>query len=160
MRAFAWIIVDAKHQISYWSPGAERMHDWTESGASLLNMQAGQIEEPRIAAISEETRNGIQSIASIHEVLYRAGSFSSILVQDYARQLVVDLVGSYGLEGKLRVEVAAKHVVFDPERARPFGLLLNELVSNACNHAFQKKQDGCIRVSCHKEGNASYDGFR
>jgi two-component sensor histidine kinase len=68
--------------------------------------------------------------------IYRAESFASIKLVDYARRLVPGLVRFYGLENRVQVEVLDDGATLELERAVPSGMLLNELVSNACKHAF------------------------
>jgi PAS domain S-box-containing protein len=114
---------------------------------SLLNLQARQIKEERVLTLFEETRNRVQSIAAIHELLYRAESFASIQLPAYARQLVPGLVRFYGLERQVQVELLGDGATLELERAVPFGILLNELVSNACKHAFSARSEGAITVS-------------
>ena len=113
---------------------------------SLLNMQASQIREEHILSLFQETRNRVLAISSIHELLYRAESFAHIALSDYARQLVPGLVQFYGLEGRVRVEILGDGATLELERAVPYGMLLNELVSNACKHAFPPPETGTLTV--------------
>lgn len=121
---------------------------------SLLNMQTSQIQDDRVLALFQETRNRVLSISSIHELLYSAKSFAKIVLTDYARQLVPGLVRFYGLEGRVRVEVAGDGATLELERAVPYGILLNELISNACKHAFPSPEEGTIAVSIESEGRS------
>jgi PAS domain S-box-containing protein len=114
---------------------------------SLLNLQARQIEDAGVLALFDVARNRVQSIASIHELLYRSGSFAAIQLTDYARRLVSDLVRLYGVQNRVEVAVLGEAVSLELQRAVPFGLLLNELVSNVCKHAFPPPQTGKLTVN-------------
>lgn len=118
---------------------------------SLLNMQGRQIENPEVLSHFEEARNRVFSIAAIHELLYRSVSFSRIDLAAYARQLAPDLVRFYNAQDRIRVSVVGDGVTLELERAVPYGLLLNELISNACKHAFPETQTGNIMVSFGRE---------
>jgi PAS domain S-box-containing protein len=120
---------------------------------SLLNLQAQQLESKAVLTLFEETRNRVQSIASIHELLYRSEHVAAIDIIAYARQLAPDLVRFYGLEHRIEVEVAGGNVTLDLERAVPYGLLLNELVTNACKHAFPPSQKGRIRLLFRRDAD-------
>lgn len=120
---------------------------------SLLNMQAFQIRDERVLALFQETRNRVLAISSIHELLYRAESFAQIKLSDYARQLVSGLVRFYGLEQRVRVEIVGDDITLELERAVPYGMLLNELVSNACKHAFPSPQTGTLAIGIEREGD-------
>lgn len=120
---------------------------------SLLNLQARQIEEKRFLALFEETRNRVMAISSIHEQLYQGTSFANIELTTYARKLVPSLVRFYSLEPRVRVEFdGEERVTLELERAVPFAMLLNELVSNACKHAFPPLEAGTIRIGIHQDG--------
>lgn len=119
---------------------------------SLLNMQMFQIEEERVLALFQEARNRVLAISSIHELLYRADSFANIKLTDYARQLVPGLVRFYGLEEGVRVDIVGDGATLELERAVPYGMLLNELVSNACKHAFPSSQTGTLTISVQPDG--------
>jgi two-component sensor histidine kinase len=120
---------------------------------SLLNLQARQIEEKSVLSLFEETRNRVMAISSIHEQLYQGTSFANIELTTYARKLVPDLVRFYSLEHRIRVDFHGdERVTLELERAVPFAMLLNELVSNACKHAFPASQAGSIRIGIHQNG--------
>ncbi|HXS94638.1 MAG TPA: chemotaxis protein CheB [Candidatus Limnocylindrales bacterium] len=120
---------------------------------SLLNLQARQIEEKSVLALFEETRNRVLAISSIHEQLYQGTSFANIELTSCARRLVPSLVRFYSLEQRVRVEFDGEAgVTLELERAIPFAMLLNELVSNACKHAFPPPEAGTIRIGIHEEG--------
>jgi two-component sensor histidine kinase len=121
---------------------------------SLLNLQARQIEEERVLALFEETRNRVLAISSIHEQLYKGSSFARIELTTYTRKLVPDLVRFYNLEDRVKVELLGdEKVTLELERAVPFAMLLNELVSNACKHAFPAPRTGTIRIGIQQDGS-------
>jgi two-component sensor histidine kinase len=120
---------------------------------SLINLQANQVEDERVLALFDETRNRVYSIATIHELIYRSASFAAIDLGDYARQLVPELVRFYGADDRVRVDVQGDGAQLELERAVPFGLLLNELVSNVCKHAFPEGRRGTLAVSLTRRGD-------
>ena len=120
---------------------------------SLLNMQTLQIQDERVLALFQETRNRVLAISSIHELLYRAESFANIALSDYARQLAPGLVRFYGLEPRVQLEIQGDGTTLELERAVPYGMLLNELISNACKHAFPPPQTGTLTVSIQPDGD-------
>jgi two-component sensor histidine kinase len=119
---------------------------------SLLSLQARRIGEERPRALFEETRNRVQSISAIHELLYRAESFTGIQLLSYARQLVPDLIRFHGLEKRVHIEIEGADVTLELERAVPYGMLLNELASNACKHAFRRGRSGRLTITFRTDG--------
>jgi signal transduction histidine kinase len=122
--------------------------------SSLLSLQANRAEDRQVVAAFEEARNRVYSIGTIHEMLYRSGSFASVDLAAYARKLVPELVRFYDAEERVRVEIRGDTLTMELERAVPCGLILNELVSNVCKHAFPHGQAGDMVVSfCHNGGS-------
>jgi two-component sensor histidine kinase len=118
---------------------------------SLLEMQARRMNDSWAALSLTEARNRVTAIASIHELLYQSGSFSRIDLVDYARQLLPRVVSLYQKSDTIGISVLGDVVTVDLARAVPIGLLLNELVSNACKHAFPAKTEGQLTVAVHRD---------
>lgn len=113
---------------------------------SLLSLQSQQIQDQKALALFEEARNRVQSIASIHEVMYRSEYFAAIELGTYARRLVPEVVRLYDGAERIEVEIVGGSVSLELQRAVPFGLLLNELIANACKHAFPSGRRGALTV--------------
>ena len=114
---------------------------------SLLNLQAGTTQDTNALVLFEEARNRVQSIATIHELLYRSVSFASISLRTYATQLLPGLIEFYGMQKRVNAHILGDGESIELERAVPFGLLLNELVSNALKHAFPEERTGVITIN-------------
>ncbi len=118
---------------------------------SLMNLQSGRIEDRRMLEPFDETRNRVQSIASIYELLYRSNTFAAVDIAEYSRLLVTDIIRSHRMQERIATEVTGNGITLELERAVPFGLMLNELVSNVCKHAFQDRETGTLAVALHCE---------
>ncbi len=118
---------------------------------SLLEMQTRQIvDRPALSALFE-ARNRITAIAAIHELLYQSGSLSEVDLAFYARRLVQRVVSLYDEGSRITASVEGDGITIDLARAVPLGLLLNELVANACKHAFPLNTQGSLAVTLTKE---------
>jgi two-component sensor histidine kinase len=113
---------------------------------SLLEMQADQAKHPQTVASLIEAGSRIGAIASMHELLYRSESLSEVDLCSYARRLVAHVVAFYRKDTRVSVSVLGDDIAVDLARAVPLGLLLNELVSNACKHAFPEDARGELEV--------------
>jgi two-component sensor histidine kinase len=113
--------------------------------AGLLAMQAD--EKPTARAALEEGQNWLKSIALIHELLYRSDDLSSIDFQQFSELLATHLHKFFDGSSKcIRYRVHAPNVRFGATTAIPLGLIINELLSNAYEHAFPQ-QPGCIDLT-------------
>jgi two-component sensor histidine kinase len=118
--------------------------------SSLLNLQSGQIQDPRITEAFRDSQNRVRSMALIHERLYQSENLAVIDFADYVRNLAEHLLHSYGVGAEnVTLDVEADTVLLDIDTAAPCGLLLNELVSNALKHGFPDNRTGGIQVGLH-----------
>ena len=119
---------------------------------SLLEMQARQVDDRKSFGLLMEARNRVGTIASIHELLYRAGSFTEIDLIAWVRQLGGHLIAVYQMGDRVKLTVQGGGVLVELDRAVPLGLLLNEVVSNVCKHAFPAKRQGELTIHIGSEG--------
>ncbi len=120
---------------------------------SLLAMQAQRITDPDVAARFDESHRRIQSIAAVHEMLYRTDDFSAVDLGAYFRTIADNLAGFHrGLSNRAALEVEVDTIAVDMQTAVPCGLILNELVTNALEHAFAGRKAGRVRLSLKRRG--------
>ncbi len=115
--------------------------------SSLLRLQASTQEDPAVHLALQEAQERIQAIALIHQKLKHAPDFSQLDLPGYVRTLAERLVRSYASAPALidlRVQVAV--VELGPDAPVPLGLILNELVANALQHAFPPGQGGSLDI--------------
>ncbi len=113
---------------------------------SLLNMQANLTESERERAVFEESKDRIRSMALIHERLYLEKDILSISISEYTVELVNELSASYRSLFDVSFEIDMETLQLAIDTAIPFGLMLNEMVTNALKHAFKEKS-GLVKIS-------------
>ncbi len=115
--------------------------------SSLLNHQARLVRDPQVLGIFKESQNRIRSIALVHEKLYRSADFSRIDFAGYILALVPHLVQTASPEREqVRFVPALEPTEVTITTAVPLGLIVNELVMNALQHAFPDGRRGEVRV--------------
>ncbi|HLP40180.1 MAG TPA: PAS domain S-box protein, partial [Fibrobacteria bacterium] len=121
--------------------------------SSLLRLQSGRVQDPEALRALIESEERVQSMALLHENLYRSGDLGRVNFQEYLQSLLSELMGAYS-DLSPRVELAALADIqgLDLEKAVPLGLLINELVTNAVKHAFPGNRLGRVEVSLFMEG--------
>ena len=116
--------------------------------SSLLALQASaSTTEPRTRALLDESRDRVRSMALIHEKLYEAGPGRGAGYAEYVRDLVNQLLRSFGLsQDSVTMRIEVDEIPMDMDRSVPLGLIINELVSNALAHAFPDGRRGIVTV--------------
>lgn len=105
----------------------------------------------------------IGAIAQLYDLISQSSHGRSVAVDDYLREIAKTITDSLlGETSKINIIVRAEPLEIDPERAVPFGLLVNELTTNAIKHAFPEG-DGSVVVSAglvenHIELSVADDG--
>ena len=118
--------------------------------SSLLNLQAQELRDPEAIRLFQESRGRIRSMALIHEQLYRSQDLARIEFAGYLEQLVAHLKHAMGNSAsQVSLELDAEPLPLSLDLAIPCGMVVNELVSNALEHAFPECCSGEIRVAFH-----------
>jgi PAS domain S-box-containing protein len=115
--------------------------------SSLLRLQAGSHPEPAVQAALQEAQERIQAIALIHQKLKHAPDPTRLDLPTYVETLVERLVRSYASTPALvDLQIRVDPIRLGPDEAVPLGLVLNELVTNALQHAFLPGQGGSLEI--------------
>lgn len=115
--------------------------------ASLLSLQARRITDPVARLPLAESRDRINSIALVHENLYRADDFGRVDFRAYLGRLLEGLHDGLGERFRgIRFHLDAADVRLDVSAAIPCGLIVNELATNAAKYAFVGRKAGRVEV--------------
>ena len=114
---------------------------------SLLSLQEHGEMSPDAQRILNDSRGRVMSMALIHEQLYNSQDFSQIDVRRYLQELLPRLHAAYKGDCSVEIRMDVQPVTVSLDQAIPFGLIMNELVTNAFKHAFAGRSDGFIAVT-------------
>jgi two-component system, sensor histidine kinase PdtaS len=114
---------------------------------SLLGLQSGSIDDTGMQDVLRESQNRIRSIPLIYQILYQSSDFARMNFSNFLDTLVPTLAASYGADpDHIALTVNAIEVRLPLSMAVPCGLMANELISNALEHAFPGDRHGEIRI--------------
>jgi two-component sensor histidine kinase len=115
--------------------------------SSLINMQLRQIGEGASRGALEQCQQRVQAMALIHEKLYQSKDYARVPFAEYVRSLAADVFQATGVSPQgIVLELAIEDLPLAVEKAIPCGLILNELITNALEHAFPNERAGKIRI--------------
>ncbi|HHP7236962.1 sensor histidine kinase [Longibacter sp.] len=116
--------------------------------ASLLHVQSKKVEDANAKRLFAESQDRIRSMAFIHERLYQSEDLSQVNFSAYLDRLTEHLYRSHGVALRdVTCQLESEDAILAVDRAIPAGLIVNELVSNALEHAFPDDQGGTITVA-------------
>ena len=129
--------------------------------SSILKLDANQAKDGLMQGRLRAASSRVQAVASVHELIYRAGQVDTVEFGEYLGDLC------RAMEDSLPPDIALIHksvpLRVSTDRAISLALLVNELVANSVAHAFQNRKDGTIAVKAtirdaHLELSVSDDG--
>jgi PAS domain S-box-containing protein len=121
--------------------------------SSLFTLQSDFFStEEETRAVMEDMQQRIKSMALVHEMVYEHANPAQINFGELLKQLVSGFAKVY-YDKVINVAIRADDIMLDLNQTIPFSLLANELLVNACKHAFKDRKHGLIDVLFEKNSD-------
>jgi len=118
--------------------------------SSLLTLQSDFFStEEETRTILVDMQHRIKSMALVHELVYEHDNPARINFGKLLKKLVSGFAKVYN-DKVIDVAIRADDILLDLNQTIPFSLLANELLVNACKHAFKDRKHGLIDVIFEK----------
>jgi two-component system, sensor histidine kinase PdtaS len=114
--------------------------------SSLLRLQSGEIENEELKAHFEEATNRISVMATIHQRLYDGNELSKIQLTTYIENLATDIHRVFSSGKEIHFEIQSDIPSIGLKSIVPFGLIINELISNSLKYAFAERESGTVSI--------------
>ncbi|MBN2433837.1 MAG: transporter substrate-binding domain-containing protein [Spirochaetes bacterium] len=114
-------------------------------------------ENIAIQKMIANTESRIHSISLVHQMLYQSNDLSKISVKNYITSLAEKITESFGLnKDTISLKIDIEDNSFSIDTAIPFGLIINELITNSCKYAFTDIDKAAITIKMNSSGNNTY----
>ncbi len=126
--------------------------------SSLLNLRSAYIKDSNDLMHFTDCHTQIQSMAMVHEQMYRTNNLGSVEMREYIGRLCERLLEVFDVSPfQVRVVIESDDIDLDIDTGTPIALLLNELISNSLKYAFPNGRKGKLHVKFKKhKNNESY----
>lgn len=115
--------------------------------SSILELQTNYIDDPEIVKMLKNSQDRIHSMALVHEQLYRSDNLKEIDLSAYIKALLAKISDShYNREKEIELIPNTTSINLNIETAHSCGLIINELVTNALEHAFSDRDSGSVWI--------------
>ncbi len=120
--------------------------------SSLLRLQKNLQSHRDPMRLLTESQNRIRTMSLIHEELYRSGDISRVDLSRYVSKLVSSIFSVYRRDSEITYAIDAEELQLGLNDSIPCGMIINELVTNALEHAFTEGCRGEVRVTIRRDG--------
>jgi two-component sensor histidine kinase len=121
--------------------------------SSMLRMQARRIKLQSAKEAIKESELRVHAMSLIHHRLY-GDSSTRISMKSYLEELIREVIDSFGCNPHLDLQL--EDISLDDRQAAPIGLIVNEVLSNACKYAFPDHPSPELKVRLTAEGKRGY----
>jgi len=126
-------------------------------------LEISKFESEKVENALIETQNRVMSMSLVHKKMYQSSNFTEIFLLDYCSQLMENikhLGESKTYTSSIEIE---ESIYLDVEKAIPFGLIINEIMTNFFKYADSLvndlhlviSSDESVQLTCKDNG----DGF-
>ncbi|GGE18615.1 two-component system sensor histidine kinase/response regulator [Aureimonas endophytica] len=125
--------------------------------SAFVIMQTSALGDENAKAALRQTQQRILAVAQAHRKLYTADDIETVEMADYLAALLVDLEDTWSAPAApRRLRLEADVLKLKTDKAVAVGVIVNELVSNACKYAYPADGAGEVRVLLRRKGETGF----
>ena len=119
--------------------------------SGMIQLQAFEEKDEDLRAKLFDSLARIQTMAAIHELLYKSNSFSNLRLDENIKKLVSNITDTFQSADSIEISFNLEAIKINVNQAIPCSLIINEVVTNALKHAFE--DTGTIRIELTEQKN-------
>lgn len=120
---------------------------------SLIELQEEEIKDIKTKKTLNEIQERIFTMELLHRKLYESEDLNKISFKDYIEDLINSIKISYDKGDEILINPQIEDIFLTIENAMPYGLILNELITNAFKYAFLDVFNPTIYIKITKTNN-------
>lgn len=121
--------------------------------SGMLQMQVFDEENEEVINKLNNSMLRVETMASIHQLLYESSSFSRLEFSKIINKLITATHESFSAGKKIDIEVETEPFELNINQAVPCSLIINEAITNVYKHAFKNRKKGWIKVFLRRDND-------
>lgn len=118
--------------------------------SSLLNLQANRLSDPLAKAAIEESQLRVETMAILQRRLHDGEELVTLQAQDFVLEISEMVLNTFGLGDIITTTAHIDPMSLTADDSLRVGLILNELLTNACKYAFADHDTPQLRIAFSK----------
>ncbi|NBC27223.1 MAG: PAS domain S-box protein [Bacteroidetes bacterium] len=120
--------------------------------SGMLQMQVFDEENEEVLNKLNNSMLRVETMASIHQLLYESSSFSRLEFSKIVDKLIKTTHNSFSSEKDIEFEIETEPFELNINQAVPCSLIINEAITNVYKHAFAGRDTGWIGAKLYLDG--------
>ncbi len=119
--------------------------------SGMMELQAYNETDDEVQKKLYDSTGRIKTMATIHELLYKASSFKNLQLDENIEQLITNIINTYHASIDLKASYDMESIELNINDAIPCSLIVNEVITNVLKHAYDDGDSGAMVVSLIEE---------
>lgn len=119
----------------------------------LLKLKMDEIRDPSDTVIISDYLNRIDALAMITNRLYVRDKLNESGFREFINDIKYNIISFYKVNRPVRFFVETTHFMLPFSKVIPFGLIVNEVITNSIKHAFLNIEQPKIKIELKREAD-------
>jgi two-component sensor histidine kinase len=128
-----------------------RVKNSLTSVAGLIDLESGNVGDPRLEEALGRLQDRVQSIAELYDLLFHSADMRSVSLSEYFQRIAAYIESSFAAGSRgILVKTDLADIRIDSKRAISLGIVANELLTDAFKYAFPGGRRGTISIALRR----------
>lgn len=120
---------------------------------TFIELQENNLDDQKTKKALVDIKERIYAIELLHRKIYESKDLNKIPLKEYLKDLVYAILAAYNQKNSLSIDFDIENIELNIQEAMPYGLIINELLTNAIKYAFKNNDKAKLEIKVSKIKN-------